>query len=57
MVTLKLYPWFCSVLRSQVFSNISKILSHSEEEQDDLSLSMHESHVSSYSQVKFYEEN
>ena len=35
--------------RSHVFSNISKILSRSEEE-DDVNLSMHESHQSSYSQ-------
>nr|CAD7431359.1 unnamed protein product [Timema monikensis] len=37
--------------RSHVFSNISKILSRSEEEQDDVSLSMHESHQSTYSQL------
>ncbi|XP_023712844.2 E3 ubiquitin-protein ligase MYCBP2 [Cryptotermes secundus] len=37
--------------RSHVFSNISKILSRSEEEQDDVSMSMHESHQSTYSQV------
>lgn len=35
--------------RSHVFSNISKILSKSEEE-DDMSISMHESHQSSCSQ-------
>jgi len=34
-----------------VFSNISKILSRSEEEQDDISISMHESHQSAHSQV------
>jgi E3 ubiquitin-protein ligase MYCBP2 len=39
------------VSRSHVFSNISKILSRSEEEQDDISMSMHESHQSTYSQV------
>ncbi|XP_063236464.1 E3 ubiquitin-protein ligase MYCBP2 isoform X2 [Bacillus rossius redtenbacheri] len=37
--------------RSQVFSNISKILSRSEEEQDDAGGSMHESHQSSQSLV------
>ncbi|XP_047115899.1 E3 ubiquitin-protein ligase highwire-like [Schistocerca piceifrons] len=37
--------------RSHVFSNISKILSRSEEEQDELSMSMHESHQSTYSQI------
>ncbi|XP_052124547.1 E3 ubiquitin-protein ligase MYCBP2-like [Frankliniella occidentalis] len=39
--------------RSQVFSNISKILSHTEEEQEDLTMSMNESHQSSFSQVYF----
>jgi len=39
------------VCRSHVFSNISKILSRSEEEQDDISISMHESHQSAHSQV------
>jgi len=39
------------VYRSHVFSNISKILSRSEEEQDDISISMHESHQSTHSQV------
>lgn len=37
--------------RSQVFNNISKILSRSEEETDDGSVSMHESHPSTISQV------
>ncbi|GLH12991.1 Putative inhibitor of type v adenylyl cyclase/neuronal presynaptic protein highwire/pam/rpm-1, partial [Gryllus bimaculatus] len=37
--------------RSQVFSNISKILSRSEEEADELSASLHESHQSTYSQA------
>ncbi|XP_073976386.1 MYC binding protein highwire isoform X3 [Rhodnius prolixus] len=41
--------------RSHVFSNISKILSRSEEEQEDL-LSMQESHVSSFSQEASYVE-
>lgn len=38
--------------RSQVFNNISKILSRSEEEADDVSVSMHESHQSTFSQVR-----
>lgn len=36
-----------------MFSNISKILSRSEEEQEDASLSLQESHHSTYSQVFF----
>ncbi|XP_046683725.1 E3 ubiquitin-protein ligase MYCBP2 isoform X4 [Homalodisca vitripennis] len=42
--------------RSHVFSNISKILSRSEEEQDDTSLSMQESHHSTYSQMHSFVE-
>lgn len=39
--------------RSQVFNNISKILSRSEEEVDETSSSMQKSHQSGYSQVSF----